>query len=146
MGDWVVPVGTCKKLLTDKLVVEALVTVNILLVVENVNDALLENVAGVPFVEDQKRTCPIVSAVVVPKYALNESVPAAVIAPPFKPVPPVTDVTVPSVVLHVAQATVIGDEPKTDAPAVTVITPEPDKVVVEVVCTVLNPEANKTPL
>lgn len=55
------------------------------------------------------------------------------IVPPTKPSPKAIDVTVPVVVLQVEHATVIGEAPSTEAPAVTVMTPDPERVVVAVV-------------
>ncbi len=71
------------------------------------------------------------SAVVVEKYDLRLRVPAVVIVPPLNPVPPVIEVTEP--VPQVEHATVMGTELNTEAPAVTVMTPEPEMVFVAVV-------------
>ncbi len=46
--------------------------------------------------------------------------------PPFKPVPPVMEVTLPTP--QVEQDTDIGFEPSVNAPVVTEITPEPERV------------------
>lgn len=92
--------------------------------------ATFPKVAGVPEVDVQYARFPAISAEDVAKYDFRSIVPAEVIVPPFRPFPAVIDVTVPRVVLHVAQATVMGDAPSTDPPAVTVITPDPERVVV----------------